>query len=77
MYLMIVLGCCNNDALDGVQRGLYSPHIGMVHADFMNMSFADNTFDDVYAIDAPCHAPDVVNISKCSLLHCLYHTYQF
>jgi hypothetical protein len=49
----------------------------MVHADFMNMSFADNTFNDVYAIGAPCHAPDVVNISKCSLLHCLYHTYQF
>jgi ubiquinone/menaquinone biosynthesis C-methylase UbiE len=30
----------------------------MVHANFMNMSFADNTFDDVYAIDASRHAPD-------------------
>jgi hypothetical protein len=77
MYLMVVLGCCSNDALDGVQRGLNFSHIGMVHANFRNMSFVDNTFNDVYPIDAPWHAPDMVNISKCSLLHCLCRTYQF
>jgi hypothetical protein len=69
---MAVLGCYNNDALDGVQRGLHSPHIGMVHADLTKMPFVDNTFDVVYAIDAPCHAPDLINISKFSHLHCLY-----
>jgi hypothetical protein len=65
-----ILWCSKRlSALDGVQRGLHSPHIGTVHADFMNMSFADKTTDDVYAIDAPCHAPDLVNNSKCSLLY--------
>lgn len=32
----------------------------MVQADFMNMPFADNTFDAIYAIEATCHAPDAV-----------------
>jgi hypothetical protein len=75
MHLVAVLSCYNNDALDGVQRGLHFPHIGMVQADFMKMSFADNTFDAVYAIEATCHAPDPVNISK--HLYCLYWTCQF
>ena len=31
-----------------------------MQADFMKMPFYDNTFDAVYAIDATCHAPDMV-----------------
>jgi sterol 24-C-methyltransferase len=31
-----------------------------IQADFMKMPFADNTFDAIYAIEATCHAPDVV-----------------
>ncbi|KAM7250304.1 hypothetical protein ACFE04_022187 [Oxalis oulophora] len=29
-----------------------------VKADFMKMPFSDNKFDEVYAIEATCHAPD-------------------
>lgn len=32
------------------------------HGDFMNMSFADETFDAAYAIEATCHAPDRVGV---------------
>lgn len=32
----------------------------LLQADFMKMPFPDNSFDAVYAIDATCHAPDVV-----------------
>ncbi|KAJ0982307.1 hypothetical protein J5N97_010562 [Dioscorea zingiberensis] len=35
-----------------------------VKADFMKMPFADNTYDAVYAIEATCHAPDVVGCYK-------------
>ncbi|KAG6510728.1 hypothetical protein ZIOFF_028762 [Zingiber officinale] len=35
-----------------------------VQADFMIMSFSDDTFDAVYAIEATCHAPDVVGCYK-------------
>ncbi|XP_043692291.1 cycloartenol-C-24-methyltransferase [Telopea speciosissima] len=31
-----------------------------VKADFMKMTFPDNTFDAVYAIEATCHAPDAL-----------------
>ena len=31
-----------------------------MQADFMKMPFPDNNFDAVYAIEATCHAPDVV-----------------
>ncbi|XP_027113766.1 cycloartenol-C-24-methyltransferase 1-like isoform X2 [Coffea arabica] len=33
-----------------------------VKADFMKMTFPDNHFDAVYAIEATCHAPDVAEI---------------
>jgi ubiquinone/menaquinone biosynthesis C-methylase UbiE len=32
----------------------------MMQADFMKMPFPDNTFDAIFAIEATCHAPDVV-----------------
>ncbi|KAJ2735116.1 Delta(24)-sterol C-methyltransferase [Coemansia sp. BCRC 34962] len=32
-------------------------HSAFVKGDFMDMPFADNTFDAVYAIEATCHAP--------------------
>ncbi|XP_074566210.1 cycloartenol-C-24-methyltransferase 1-like [Curcuma longa] len=35
-----------------------------VKADFMKMPFSEDTFDAVYAIDATCHAPDVVGCYK-------------
>jgi hypothetical protein len=31
-----------------------------MEADFMKMPFSDNTFDAIFAIEATCHAPDVV-----------------
>ncbi|CAL5356469.1 unnamed protein product [Camellia sinensis] len=31
-----------------------------VKADFMNMPFSENSFDAIFAIEATCHAPDVV-----------------
>lgn len=33
-------------------------HIDYVKDDFCNMSFADNTFDKAYAIEATCHAKE-------------------
>ncbi|XP_028082983.1 cycloartenol-C-24-methyltransferase-like [Camellia sinensis] len=35
-----------------------------VKADFMNMPFSDNSFDAIFAIEATCHAPDVVDCYK-------------
>ncbi|XP_074557404.1 cycloartenol-C-24-methyltransferase 1-like [Curcuma longa] len=35
-----------------------------VKADFMKMPFYDDTFDAIYAIEATCHAPDVVGCYK-------------
>jgi sterol 24-C-methyltransferase len=31
-----------------------------MQADFMKMPFSDSTFDAIFAIEATCHAPDVV-----------------
>ncbi|CAA7015943.1 unnamed protein product [Microthlaspi erraticum] len=36
----------------------------IVQADFMNMPFPDNSFDEVYAIEATCHAPDAYGCYK-------------
>ncbi|PIN08618.1 SAM-dependent methyltransferase [Handroanthus impetiginosus] len=36
----------------------------LVKADFMNMPFPDNSFDAAYAIEATCHASDVVACYK-------------
>ncbi|KAJ4760616.1 Methyltransferase [Rhynchospora pubera] len=35
-----------------------------VEADFMKMPFPDSTFDAIYAIEATCHAPDVLEAYK-------------
>ncbi|XP_058215902.1 cycloartenol-C-24-methyltransferase-like isoform X2 [Rhododendron vialii] len=35
-----------------------------IKADFMKMPFPDNSFDAAYAIEATCHAPDVVGCYK-------------
>ncbi|XP_039114236.1 cycloartenol-C-24-methyltransferase 1-like [Dioscorea cayenensis subsp. rotundata] len=35
-----------------------------VKGDFMKMSFPDNTYDAVYAIEATCHAPDAMGCYK-------------
>ncbi|GMP73866.1 hypothetical protein CsSME_00031467 [Camellia sinensis var. sinensis] len=35
-----------------------------VKANFMNMPFFDNSFDAIFAIEATCHAPDVVDCYK-------------
>ncbi|CAL5434939.1 unnamed protein product [Camellia sinensis] len=35
-----------------------------VKADFMNMPFSENSFDAIFAIEATCHAPDVVDCYK-------------
>ncbi|KAL8129186.1 hypothetical protein V2J09_018341 [Rumex salicifolius] len=35
-----------------------------VKTDFMKMPFPDNSFDAVYAMDATCHAPDLVGCYK-------------
>lgn len=35
-----------------------------MQADFMKMPLPDNSFDAVYAIEATCHAPDAVCVSK-------------
>ncbi|XP_031092393.1 cycloartenol-C-24-methyltransferase 1-like [Ipomoea triloba] len=37
---------------------------GFVKADFMKMPFPDNSFDAVYALQATCHAPDIVGCYK-------------
>ncbi|XP_028120810.1 cycloartenol-C-24-methyltransferase-like [Camellia sinensis] len=35
-----------------------------VKADFMNMPFSENSFDAIFAIEATCHAPNVVDCYK-------------
>ncbi|XP_007028764.2 PREDICTED: cycloartenol-C-24-methyltransferase isoform X1 [Theobroma cacao] len=35
-----------------------------VKADFMRMPFSDSTFDAIFAIEATCHAPDLLNCYK-------------
>ncbi|KAJ1254384.1 hypothetical protein BS78_K073200 [Paspalum vaginatum] len=37
-----------------------SEQCNLIKGDFMNMPFADNTFDAAYAIEATMHAPDVL-----------------
>ncbi|KAJ6843913.1 cycloartenol-C-24-methyltransferase 1 isoform X1 [Iris pallida] len=37
-----------------------SQSCNFVKADFMKMPFLDSTFDAIYAIEATCHAPDVI-----------------
>jgi ubiquinone/menaquinone biosynthesis C-methylase UbiE len=32
----------------------------VIHGDFMNLPFENNSFDHVYAIESVCHAPDKV-----------------
>ncbi|XP_057836663.1 cycloartenol-C-24-methyltransferase [Cryptomeria japonica] len=37
---------------------------GFVKGDFMKMPFANDSFDAIYAIEATCHAPDMVDCYK-------------
>lgn len=62
-----VLGLNNNDYQ--VERGtLYaqkeglSDQVGFIKGDFMQMTFSDNSFDAVYAIEATVHAPSLEGI---------------
>ncbi|KAJ5786155.1 ERGosterol biosynthesis methyltransferase [Penicillium pulvis] len=62
-----VLGLNNNDYQ--VERGtLYaqkeglSDQVGFIKGDFMQMTFPDNSFDAVYAIEATVHAPSLEGI---------------
>ncbi|XP_010923409.2 cycloartenol-C-24-methyltransferase 1 [Elaeis guineensis] len=41
-----------------------SESCNFVKADFMKMPFSDSTFDAIYAIEATCHAPDVLGCYK-------------
>ncbi|KAG9684158.1 putative tocopherol O-methyltransferase, partial [Aureobasidium melanogenum] len=43
------------------KRGL-SEKVSFVQDNFMHLSFPDNTFDAVYAIEATCHAPDLEGV---------------
>lgn len=51
-------------------REQFSSRLKTQHGDFMNIPFADNTFDKIYAIEALCHAPDRAAVYKeiCSKL---------
>eukprot|EP00929_Paragymnodinium_shiwhaense_P053644 TRINITY_DN2686_c0_g1_i1.p1 TRINITY_DN2686_c0_g1~~TRINITY_DN2686_c0_g1_i1.p1 ORF type:complete len:379 (+),score=95.97 TRINITY_DN2686_c0_g1_i1:145-1281(+) len=42
------------------QEGLYPHRVEVVQGDFMQLPFAENSFDAAYAIEATCHAPDRV-----------------
>lgn len=60
----------NNNAYQ-CQRGTYlnikadlNGQCSFVKGDFMNLDFPDNTFDAVYAIEALCHAPNIVTVFK-------------
>ncbi|GAD95740.1 sterol 24-c-methyltransferase, putative [Paecilomyces variotii No. 5] len=64
-----VVGLNNNDYQ--IQRATnYAAREGLSHklsftkGDFMQMSFADNTFDAVYAIEATVHAPSLEGVYK-------------
>ncbi|KAG9949044.1 putative tocopherol O-methyltransferase, partial [Aureobasidium melanogenum] len=43
------------------KRGL-SEQVSFVQNNFMHLSFPENTFDAVYAIEATCHAPDLEGV---------------
>ncbi|KAG6478498.1 cycloartenol-C-24-methyltransferase 1-like isoform X2 [Zingiber officinale] len=64
-----ITGLNNNEYQ--ISRGTELNHLAgltksceFVKADFMKMPFSDDTFDAVYAIEATCHAPDVVGCYK-------------
>eukprot|EP00667_Euglena_gracilis_P013315 EG_transcript_13724 len=58
----------NNNAyqIERGQRALAVEHMedqcSFTKGDFMNMSFANNSFDAVYAIEATCHAPSRLGV---------------
>lgn len=54
-----------HDCLCRLQTGI-APLTDVIRGDFLNMPFADNTFDAAYAIEATCHAPKV----SCQQLFC-------
>ncbi|OMH80093.1 Sterol 24-C-methyltransferase [Zancudomyces culisetae] len=64
-----VTGINNNDyqlekaTKNSAKLGL-SENTKFVKGDFMNMPFEHNSFDAVYAIEATCHAPDLVGVYK-------------
>uniref|UniRef100_A0A7S1HUX8 Methyltransferase n=1 Tax=Eutreptiella gymnastica TaxID=73025 RepID=A0A7S1HUX8_9EUGL len=62
-----VVGLNNNQyQIQRGERAVNQESLGhlcsFVHGDFMNMSFADETFDAAYAIEATCHAPNRVGV---------------
>ncbi|PIN08616.1 SAM-dependent methyltransferase [Handroanthus impetiginosus] len=67
------IGCGIGGPLREISRFSYTSITGLnnseyqisrAKADFMNMPFPDNSFDAAYAIEATCHAPDVVACYK-------------
>ncbi|RAK96969.1 sterol 24-C-methyltransferase [Aspergillus ibericus CBS 121593] len=62
-----VVGLNNNDyqiqrATRYAEREGLSDKLTFTKGDFMQMSFEDNTFDAVYAIEATCHAPELEGV---------------
>lgn len=62
-----VVGLNNNDyqiqrATHYAEREGLSDKLSFVKGDFMQMSFPDNSFDAVYAIEATVHAPELVGV---------------
>ncbi|PHH49621.1 Sterol 24-C-methyltransferase erg-4 [Ceratocystis fimbriata CBS 114723] len=62
-----VTGLNNNDyqierATHYAQKEGLSKQLAIVKGDFMQMSFPDNSFDAVYAIEATCHAPTLEGV---------------
>ncbi|KAF4550809.1 Sterol 24-C-methyltransferase [Elsinoe fawcettii] len=62
-----IVGLNNNDyqierATQYAAKEGLSEKVGFVKGDFMQMAFADNTFDAVYAIEATVHAPSLEGI---------------
>ncbi|CAK3824589.1 Sterol 24-C-methyltransferase erg-4 [Lecanosticta acicola] len=62
-----VVGLNNNDyqierATHYAQQEKLSDQVSFVKGDFMQMSFPDNSFDAVYAIEATVHAPSLEGI---------------
>ncbi|XP_038977761.1 cycloartenol-C-24-methyltransferase 1-like [Phoenix dactylifera] len=64
-----ITGLCNSEyqitrGKELNQQAGLSESCNMVEGDFMKMPFPDNTFDAIYAIEATCHAPDVLGCYK-------------
>ena len=62
-----VIGLNNNDyqierAAEYAKRDGLSSKLRFTKGDFMQMSFPDNSFDAVYAIEATVHAPDLEGV---------------